>query len=164
VGYPASGQLVTTLSPNGWLVSVLTPGVRVPVSGWLVSALPPVAGCGLPVSCEGPRTMCVGHWLAVRSPSHQLVVSAFPLGSAGTVSGSQLVVSWAVPSHPRSVSGSQLVAGWSEPSHRWPVVGSQLVVKALAPVLAGHRPPQCVLVIGLQSDRPPTGGWCQGPS
>jgi hypothetical protein len=58
VGYPASGQLVTTLSPNGWLVSALPPevGVRVPVTGRLVSALPPVAGCGLPVSCEGPRT------------------------------------------------------------------------------------------------------------
>jgi hypothetical protein len=60
---------------------------------------------------------------------------------------SHLMVGWSVPSHPRSVSGSQLVAGWSAPSHRWPVVGSQLVVKALA---------QCVLVIGLQSDRPPT--------
>jgi len=58
---------------------------------------------------------------------------------------SHLMVGWSVSSHP--VSGSQLVAGWSAPSHRWPVVGSQLVVKALA---------QCVLVIGLQSDRPPT--------
>jgi hypothetical protein len=73
-----SDQLVSTLTPSGWLVIALPPvvghglppvsGQRLPTWGRLVSALPPGVGVRVPVSDQLFSTLTPSGWLVIALP------------------------------------------------------------------------------------------------